>query len=96
MPGQVRLADAGLGNAPAGRKVGAGDVGHHLVQRHLSRFFYGVSPDFSVMASRPLMISVRLCGGMLVAMPTAMPEAPLTSRLGNEAGRTLGSSVVSS
>ena len=28
------------------------------------------------------MISLRLCGGMLVAMPTAMPLAPLTSRLG--------------
>ena len=27
--------------------------------------------------------SVRLCGGMLVAMPTAMPEEPLTSRFGN-------------
>ena len=27
--------------------------------------------------------SPRLCGGMLVAMPTAMPPAPLTSRFGN-------------
>ena len=26
--------------------------------------------------------SVRLCGAMLVAMPTAMPWLPLTSRLG--------------
>jgi hypothetical protein len=32
--------------------------------------------------------SPRLCGGMLVAMPTAMPPAPLTSRLGKRAGRT--------
>ena len=37
------------------------------------------------------MTSPRLCGGMLVAMPTAMPPAPLTSRLGNCAGRTDGS-----
>ena len=37
------------------------------------------------------MISPRLCGGMLVAMPTAMPPAPLTSRFGNCAGRTIGS-----
>ena len=29
------------------------------------------------------MISPRLCGGMLVAMPTAMPPEPLTSRFGN-------------
>ena len=27
--------------------------------------------------------SLRLCGGMLVAMPTAMPVAPLTSRFGS-------------
>ena len=28
------------------------------------------------------MISPGLCGGMLVAMPTAMPPAPLISRFG--------------
>jgi hypothetical protein len=33
--------------------------------------------------------SRRLCGGMFVAMPTAMPDEPLTSRLGNRAGRTV-------
>jgi hypothetical protein len=33
---------------------------------------------------------------MLVAMPTAMPVDPLTSRLGNGVGKTVGSSVVSS
>ena len=38
-----------------------------------------------------LMISVRLCGGMLVAMPTAMPDDPLTSRFGTRVGRTSGS-----
>ena len=32
--------------------------------------------------------SVRLCGGMLVAMPTAMPDEPLTSRFGMRAGST--------
>lgn len=31
-------------------------------------------------------------GGMLVAIPTAMPDAPLASRLGYRAGRTTGSS----
>ena len=36
-------------------------------------------------------VSVRLCGGMFVAMPTAIPEVPLTSRLGKRAGRTSGS-----
>ena len=37
-----------------------------------------------------------LCGGMLVAMPTAMPVDPLTSRFGNGVGSTVGSSFVSS
>ena len=37
------------------------------------------------------MTSVRLCGAMFVAIPTAMPEVPLTSRLGIAAGRTCGS-----
>ena len=36
------------------------------------------------------MISLRLWGGMLVAMPTAIPWEPLTSRLGNRAGSTDG------
>ncbi len=35
--------------------------------------------------------SARLCGGMLVAMPTAMPAEPLMSRFGMRAGRTVGS-----
>ena len=42
------------------------------------------------------MVSPRLCGGMLVAMPTAMPLEPLTSKLGKRAGRTVGSSKLSS
>ena len=37
------------------------------------------------------MTSERLWGGMFVAMPTAMPVEPLTSRFGNFAGRTRGS-----
>ena len=35
--------------------------------------------------------SPRLCGGMLVAIPTAMPVVPFTSRFGMRAGRTTGS-----
>ena len=48
--------------------------------------------DFEQDAMQALTTSVRLCGGMLVAMPTAMPELPLTMRLGMRAGRTVGSS----
>ena len=40
--------------------------------------------------------SVGLCGGRLHAMPTAIPVAPLTSKLGSAAGSTLGSVSVSS
>ena len=36
-------------------------------------------------------ISVRLCGGILVAMPTAIPSDPLIKRFGTRAGRTSGS-----
>ena len=36
-------------------------------------------------------ISVRLCGGIFVAMPTAIPSDPFTSRLGMRVGRTSGS-----
>ncbi len=37
------------------------------------------------------MTSPKLCGGMFVAMPTAIPVDPFTSRFGNRAGRTSGS-----
>ena len=42
-------------------------------------------------ARTPATSSCKLCGGILVAMPTAMPSAPFISRLGSLAGRTLGS-----
>jgi hypothetical protein len=40
--------------------------------------------------------SRRLCGGMSVAMPTAMPVAPLSSTFGRRAGSSFGSSSVPS
>ena len=40
------------------------------------------------------MTSPRLWGGMLVAMPTAMPWLPLTSRFGKRAGSTVGLDLV--
>ncbi len=42
-------------------------------------------------ARQALTISVRLCGGILVAMPTAMPDEPFSSRLGTRVGSTEGS-----
>ena len=43
-----------------------------------------------------LATSRRLCGGMSVAIPTAMPVVPLSSRFGMRAGNTVGSSIVPS
>ncbi len=50
-------------------------------------------PMSSVSASTT---SPRLWGGMLVAIPTAMPEEPFIRRLGTRLGRTTGSSRDSS
>ena len=41
-------------------------------------------------------ISLRLCGGMFVAIPTAIPLPPLSSKFGNHAGKTIGSLIESS
>ena len=43
----------------------------------------------SISSTTASMTSPRLCGGMFVAIPTAIPELPLTSRFGKRAGRTL-------
>ena len=39
----------------------------------------------------PSMTSPRLCGGMFVAIPTAIPTEPFTSRFGIREGSTVGS-----
>ena len=55
-----------------------------------------VTSGFSIIFTTPSMTSPRLCGGMFVAMPTAMPEEPLTSRFGKRLGSTFGCISVSS
>ena len=50
----------------------------------------------SRMQMQASMTSRRLCGGMFVAMPTAMPAEPLTSRFGKREGSTRGSFLDSS
>ena len=49
-----------------------------------------VTSGLSIIATVASITSPRLCGGMFVAMPTAMPEEPLTSRFGKRAGSTSG------
>ena len=55
-----------------------------------------VTSGLSSMRHVASMVSRRLCGGMFVAMPTAMPCEPFTSRFGKRAGSTTGSSKLSS
>ena len=50
-------------------------------------------PNLNKVAS---ITSPRLCGAIFVAIPTAIPDAPLTRILGYCAGKTVGSFVVSS
>ncbi len=45
----------------------------------------------AITAFKASIISPRLCGGILVAIPTAIPEDPLMSKLGTFVGRTAGS-----
>ena len=50
----------------------------------------------SIMRTTAPITSRRLWGGILVAMPTAIPEVPFTRRLGKREGSTTGSFSVSS
>jgi len=51
-----------------------------------------VAAGRSTSVTRASTTSLRLWGGMLVAMPTAMPVLPFSRRFGRRAGRTEGSS----
>ena len=44
-----------------------------------------------MMAKQALIISVKLCGGMFVAIPTAIPDEPLINKFGIFVGITDGS-----
>ena len=50
-----------------------------------------VAVGFSNAQKTPSATSRKLCGGMFVAIPTAIPAEPLTNRFGKRAGRTSGS-----
>ena len=54
------------------------------------------SDGSSISAAIAAATSRRLCGGMFVAIPTAIPLEPLTSKFGSPLGRTVGSSSRSS
>ena len=50
----------------------------------------------SIYATQPSITSPKLCGGIFVAIPTAIPIVPLTRILGNLLGNISGSFSVSS
>ena len=50
-----------------------------------------VASLFLIKMCKASITSFKLCDGMLVVIPTAIPVAPLTKRLGNLAGKTVGS-----
>ena len=50
-----------------------------------------VTSGLSIIIKMPSITSPKLCGGILVAIPTAIPAEPLTKRLGILDGRTVGS-----
>ena len=50
----------------------------------------------SMILTMALITSRRLCGGILVAIPTAIPVVPFTKRFGYRLGSTAGSFSVSS
>ena len=55
-----------------------------------------VISGLSIIASIPFTTSVKLCGGIFVAIPTAIPDDPLSNKAGNLVGNTLGSCNLSS
>ena len=82
--GAVRVFDALVSqDSGAGGEVRSGDQ----LDERFEEFFAGCSRAHST----PRASSRRLCGGMRVAMPTAMPSEPLASRFGKRAGRMVGS-----
>ena len=56
----------------------------------LNRFQFDalIASSFCLVAA---ITSPKLCGAIFVAIPTAIPEPPLTSKFGYAAGRTSGS-----
>ena len=55
-----------------------------------------VTSGLSMTSLTASMVSPKLWGGILVAIPTAIPVAPLTKRFGKRAGKTTGSRSLAS
>ena len=73
-----------------------GKSGPLMMRIRLSSSSSRLASGWSSAQCTPSATSRMLCGGMLVAMPTAMPDEPLHSRFGKRAGSTVGSCVLPS
>ena len=56
----------------------------------------GKSSSDSIILIMAFNISVKLCGGIFVAIPTAIPDEPLTKSAGSLVGSTVGSCLIPS
>ena len=89
-PGAIGVLDAAIAD-DEGTRSGSPAPGR---ARAAPRAVLRVPPRGGrVPTARPLATSRRLWGGMLVAIPTAMPAEPLTSRFGKRLGKMVGSAV---
>ena len=68
-----------------------GKSGPLTIVKNLFKSSSGFISGFSSAKITASPISRKLCGGMLVAIPTAIPALPLTSKLGKREGKTVGS-----
>ena len=68
-----------------------GKSGPLTIVKSFSNKSFGSASGFSSDQTTPSTTSFKLWGGILVAIPTAMPALPLTKRFGKRLGRTVGS-----
>ena len=69
-----------------------GKSGPFIISINSSIVVSGLSITFII----PSITSDQLCGGMFVAIPTAIPDEPFTNNAGILAGKTVGSCSLSS
>ena len=63
-----------------------GKSGPEIISKRLSIVLFG----FSIKARHPFIISFRLCGGIFVAIPTAIPDEPFARSNGTLVGKISG------
>ena len=72
-------------------KALVGKSGPFTIVSSFSNKSFGSASGFSSDQTTPSTTSFKLCGGIFVAIPTAIPALPFTRRFGKRLGRTVGS-----